>query len=85
MNKGNRIAPHEAFEIHELLTLKSISCTKAATMVALVKDETLKGILQHDFNTSQNHIRELRSLLLKSDFADFKAEDTQDMGGTIRH
>ncbi|KAB3529191.1 spore coat protein [Alkaliphilus serpentinus] len=79
------MAPREAFEIHELLTHKNIACTKSSVMAALVKDEALKEILQQDFKMGQNHIRDLRNLLLKSELTNVKTSNTQDMGGTIRH
>jgi len=84
--KNNKIAPHEAFELHELLTLKNISATKSAVMGGLVQDPALKEILKQDFNTCQVHLKELKNLLLQSEFTDIKThDDTQDMGGTIRH
>jgi similar to spore coat protein len=57
------IAPHEAFELHELLTFKNVCATKSATMAGLVKDEELKSIMQQDFSVSQGHIRELQNLM----------------------
>lgn len=63
------IAPHEAFELHELLMFKNISATKSATMAGLVSDPELKSMLQKDFSTTQGHIRELQNLLQQSEFA----------------
>jgi similar to spore coat protein len=64
MKIGNTIAPHEALELHELLTFKNVCATKSATMAALVKDEELKSILQQDFNVGKEHIKELNDLML---------------------
>ena len=64
MKIGNTIAPHEALELHELVTFKNICATKSASMSALVKDEELKGILQQDFTTSKEHIKELQNLMV---------------------
>lgn len=63
------IAPHEAFELHEILTFKNICATKSATMAGLVRDEELKTILQQDFSVTQGHIKELRNLMQGSAWA----------------
>ncbi|KZL91782.1 spore coat protein [Clostridium magnum] len=63
------IAPHESFELHELLTFKNVCLTKSTTMSALVSDERLKSILQQDITTTQSHIKELRSLMEQSSMA----------------
>ena len=70
MDKARRLAPHESFELHELLTVKNICATKSSAMANLVKDEELKGLMQNDFTASQEHIRELRDLLKMSEFTD---------------
>lgn len=64
MKIGNSITPHEALELHELVTFKNICATKSASMSALVKDEELKGILQQDFTVSKGHIQELQNLMV---------------------
>lgn len=64
MKNGNIIAPHEALELHELLTFKNVCATKSATMSGLVKDEELKSILQQDFSMSKEHIKELNDLMM---------------------
>lgn len=74
---GKRIAPHEAFELHEILTFKNVCATKSATMAGLVKDGDLKAILQQDFTVSQGHIKELQGLIQTSDFA------ASGMAGTV--
>ena len=66
MTIGNAtIAPHEALELHELLTFKNVCATKSATMAELVKDEELKCLLQADYNTAQSQITELKELVQK--------------------
>lgn len=82
MTDRKGIAPHEAFEIHELLTFKNICATKSATMSGLVKDEELKTMLQQDFNISQGHIKELQNLLQGSTWA---AGTTGTSAGTASH
>jgi similar to spore coat protein len=62
----DKIAPHEALELHELLTFKNVCATKSATMAGLVKDEALKCILQDDVTVSQGQIRELQNLMQKA-------------------
>lgn len=67
MVKGKRIAPHETFDLHEILTFKNVSATKSSAMVALVKDEELKTLMQKDFTISQGQIRELLDLIQTSE------------------
>ena len=67
MLTGKKIAPHETFDIHELLTFKTVCATKASVMSALVKDEELKALMQKDFTTSQGQIKELQELIRSSD------------------
>lgn len=64
MRIGNSIAPHEALELHELITFKNVCATKSASMAALVKDDELKTILEQDFSTSKEHIKELQDLMV---------------------
>lgn len=68
MDNDKRIAPHETFELHELITFKNICATKAATMSEKVKDEELKSLLSHDLSLSQGHIKELQNLITKSEY-----------------
>lgn len=82
MERAKRLAPHESFELHELLTVKNICATKSSAMANLVKDEELKGLMQKDFTTSQEHIRELRDLLKMSEFTDSAAVRQAGVGGS---
>jgi similar to spore coat protein len=79
------IAPHEAFELHELLTFKNVCATKSATMAGLVKDEELKSIMQQDFSVSQGHIRELQNLMQGSTWAVGTTGTTGTTTGTTSH
>lgn len=69
MNNRVSIAPHETFEVHELLTFKNVCATKAAAMSTLVSDQELKNIMQTDLSMSKDHVRELQSLLQLSGYA----------------
>ncbi|HEX9062003.1 MAG TPA: spore coat protein [Clostridia bacterium] len=82
MPTGKRIAPHETFELHELLTFKNVCATKTATMAGLVNDAELKSILQQDLTVTQGQIRELQSLIQTSEFA---TSGTQGTTGTASH
>ena len=62
-----RIAPHETFELHELLTFKNVCATKSSTMAVLVKDEELRTLMQKDFTISQGQIKELQDLIQSSE------------------
>lgn len=67
-NNNNSIAPHETFELHELLTFKNVCATKAASMVNLVQDSELKSLLQQDVATTKNQVKELQNLIQSSEF-----------------
>lgn len=57
------LALHEKLEVHELLTLKTSCATKAVTMLELVKDDKLKGLIEEDLKNSAKAIEQLQSLL----------------------
>lgn len=76
MDTKKTIAPHETFELHELITLKNISATKSFAMSVFVKDHELKEIMQQYFRTSQEQIKELCDLLEQSEFSKKPAEAT---------
>ena len=63
------IAPNESMQLHEILTFKNLCLTKALAMSPLAVDDELKAILKQDVNTSEKHIKELRSLMDKSNCA----------------
>ena len=69
MATGKKIAPHETFELHELLTFKNVCATKSSVMSGLVQDQELKSLLQQDYTASQGQIKELRGLLQSSEYA----------------
>ncbi len=76
------IAPHETFELHELLTFKNVCATKSVTMAGLVKDEELKTMLQNDFTVTQGQIKELQNLIQSSELA---TSGTVGAAGTTSH
>lgn len=59
----NNAASHETLQIHELLTLKNLTLTKAVTMLPLVTDPELKEIMQNEVQTVQHHIEDLRNII----------------------
>lgn len=63
MDRDLRIAPHESFEIHELLTFKNLCATKSAMMSKLVQDEALRTLLVSDVATTKQQVMELKTLL----------------------
>lgn len=63
------ILPNETLQLHEILTFKNTSLTKAVTMSPLVSDDELKAILQEEAAASQKHLEELRDLMKKSNIA----------------
>ncbi|KUO62562.1 MAG: hypothetical protein APF84_02095 [Gracilibacter sp. BRH_c7a] len=65
---NNEIAPHEAFEIHELLQLKNNCALKASNLSGMVADPKLRLILETDLDKTQNQIKDLRGLLQQSEY-----------------
>ena len=65
---NNQIAPHEAFEIHELLQLKNNCALKASSLSGMVADPKLRLILETELDKTQNQIKDLRGLLQQSDY-----------------
>lgn len=63
MTNNKKLAPHEMFELHEILTFKNVCATKSSAMAGLVSDDDLKTILQDDFDLSRQHIKDLQFLL----------------------
>lgn len=57
------LAPHEAMEVHELLTFKTACVGKAATMRGMVQDPQLRSLLDEDINSGTKQIRELQGLV----------------------
>lgn len=85
MKNGQLIAPHETYDLHELLVLRSVSATKTSVMSGLVKDEELKAIMQQEFNNCQEHLKELQSLLESSVLAKQTAKESSDNYVSPRH
>lgn len=54
------LAPNETIQLHELLTIQSLSLTKSVTMFPIISDEELKTIIKNHSKATQQHIRELR-------------------------
>jgi similar to spore coat protein len=67
------IAPHEAFELHELLQLKNNCALKASGLTDNISDPKLRVILETDLKYSQEQIKELQGFIRKAiDFASVK-------------
>ncbi|MDQ0228953.1 DUF892 family protein [Metabacillus malikii] len=57
------LAPHETYELHELLTFKNTCLTKSATMSKLIQDSELKSILENDVTKSRDQIQRLQQFI----------------------
>ncbi|HHV64119.1 MAG TPA: hypothetical protein GXX46_03465 [Peptococcaceae bacterium] len=57
------IAPHEAFELHELLQLKNSCALKASGLTNDISDPKLRVILETDLRNSQEQIKELQEFI----------------------
>lgn len=60
------IAPHEAFEIHELLQLKNLCALKVSGLTDNIADPKLRVLLEEDLSNSQQQIQELREFIQQS-------------------
>lgn len=58
-----KYAPHEVLEVHEVLTLKTVSAVKSSMMQGLAADKELKQLLEDDVNASQQAVDELKEIL----------------------
>jgi similar to spore coat protein len=59
-----QLGVHETMELHELLTFKTNCLTKSQTMLPMVTDNNLKGILQEDIQAGIEDIQQIRNLLV---------------------
>lgn len=57
------LAPHETYELHELLTFKNICLTKSATMSGLIQDSELKSILEQDVTKTKGQIQRIQEFI----------------------
>jgi similar to spore coat protein len=57
------LAPHETYELHELLTFKNVCLTKSATMSGLIQDQELKGILERDVTTTKAQLQRIQQFI----------------------
>lgn len=57
------LAPHETYELHELLTFKNLCLTKSVTMSGLAQDQELKNILSRDVSKSTEEIQRLQQFI----------------------
>lgn len=64
----NVVAPHEAFEIHELLQMKNLCTMKLSSLSGMVSDPKLRVMVESDMEKTQTHIEDLRNLLQQSGY-----------------
>ncbi len=57
------LAPHETYELHELLTFKNLCLTKSATMSGLAQDQELKSILEQDATKTKGQIQRMTQFI----------------------
>ncbi len=57
------ITPSQTLQLNELLTLKSLSITKALLMSPMITDTELKDILTRETGICENHMNELRGFM----------------------
>lgn len=54
---------HEALELHEILSFKSLCVTKASVMQMLVSDGELKDLMQASVKRDASHIEDLKKFM----------------------
>jgi len=57
------LAPHETYELHELLTFKNLCLTKSTTMSGIAQDQELKSILQQDATKTRDQIQRIQEFM----------------------
>jgi similar to spore coat protein len=57
------LAPHETYELHELLTFKNLCLTKSTTMSQLVQDSELQSILSQDVTKTTEQIQRIQQFI----------------------
>ncbi|KAA9015743.1 hypothetical protein [Niallia endozanthoxylica] len=57
------LAPHETYELHELLTFKNLCLTKSATMSGLAQDQELQNILTSDVTKTKGQIQRIQEFI----------------------
>ena len=64
----DKLAPHEAMEIHELLNFKTICLAKSKMMQGLVFDQELRALMQKDVGQSVKAIQDLQGIYADAPF-----------------
>ncbi|CAM3725344.1 hypothetical protein [Mesobacillus zeae] len=63
MDNTHYMAPHETYELHELLTFKNLCLTKSTMMGGLAKDSELQSILQEDASMTREQIQRIQEFM----------------------
>lgn len=63
MGMTHTLGVHEALELCELVTFKSLCLTKTTTMSPLAQDPVLKDILNRDADTTRSQLERLQAFL----------------------
>lgn len=63
MDNTHYMAPHETYELHELLTFKNLCLTKSTMMGGLAQDSELQSILQEDASMTREQIQRIQEFM----------------------
>ena len=77
------ITPSETLQLNELLTLKSLSLTKALLMSPMITDTELKDILTRETGICENHMNELKDYMELSNVKNEKTVNNSAEDGRI--
>jgi len=63
MNQSMSLAPHEALDMHELMSSKTVCLTEAKARLKLVQDPALKTLIEQDIQQTTNAIKQMQTIL----------------------
>ena len=62
MNQSS-LAPHEALDMHELMSSKTVCLTEAKARLKLVQDPALKTLIEQEIQQTTNAITQMQTIL----------------------
>lgn len=67
-NHSQRLAAHEALDLHEVLNFKTLCLAKSKLMQGLVFDQDLKALMEKDVQQSTQAIDRLQQVYARAPF-----------------
>lgn len=60
---NSKWAPHETLDLHELLSAKTLSISKASAYASFVSDPELKSMIETEAQMCSKHAQDIQTLL----------------------